>query len=131
MAKSSFGDDIDAGSVVGLFGAEENPGFGGELTANFADNGAGGDSDGIHGAGGEDEGKKSTDKETDDDFGFSEGELETGHGCTEGMKMNFQLLDVGSKEDEGGEAGGGDGVTFVNGVHGVTHGIELVGTFAN
>ena len=45
--------------------------------------------------------------------------------------MNFQLLDVGSKEDEGGEACGGDGVAFGNGFHGVAHGIELVGTFAN
>ena len=79
MAEGSFGDDVDAGSVVGLFGAEENSRFCGELTTDFAHNGAGSDSDGVHGASGKDEGKKPADKETDDDFGFSEGELEARH----------------------------------------------------
>ena len=45
--------------------------------------------------------------------------------------MDFEFLNVGTKKDERGETGGGDGITFGNGFHGIADGVELVGTFAN
>ena len=45
--------------------------------------------------------------------------------------MDFEFLNVGTKENERGETGGGDGITFGNGFHGIADGVELVGTFAN
>ena len=80
LAEGGFGNDIDAGSVVRFLGAFENAGFGGELAPDFADDSSRSDADGVHGAGGKDEGEEATDEEADDDFGFSEGELEAGHG---------------------------------------------------
>ena len=79
LAEGGFGNDIDAGSVVRFLGAFKDSWFFGELASDFSDDSAGGDADGIHGAGGEDEGKEATNEEADDDFGFSEGELEAGH----------------------------------------------------
>ena len=80
MAESGFGNDIDAGSVVRFIGAFKDSWFGGELAPDFSDNSSSGDADSIHGAGGEDEREEATNEEADDDFGFSEGELEAGHG---------------------------------------------------
>ena len=80
LAESGFGDDVDAGSVVRFLGAFENAGFGGELAPDLADDSSRSDADGVHGAGGKDEGEEATNEEADDDFGFREGELEAGHG---------------------------------------------------
>ena len=80
MAEGGFGNDIDAGSVVRFIGAFKDSWFGGELAPDFSDNSSSGDADSIHGAGGEDEREEATNEKADDDFGFSEGELEAGHG---------------------------------------------------
>ena len=45
--------------------------------------------------------------------------------------MDFEFLNVGTEENERGETGGGDGIAFGDGFHGIADGIELVGAFAN
>ena len=45
--------------------------------------------------------------------------------------MHFEFLDVGAEEDERGEAGGGDGIAFGDGFHGIADCVEFVGAFAN
>jgi len=45
--------------------------------------------------------------------------------------VHFKLLYVGAEKDEGGEAGGGDGIAFGDSFHGIADGVEFVGTFAD
>ena len=131
LAKGSFGDDIDAGSVVGFIVAEENAGFGGELATNLAHDGTCGHADGIHRTGGENKGEEAANEEADDDLGFGERELQARHGGSESGEVDLKLLHVGSEKDEGGKTGGGDGVSFGDGFHGIANGIELIGSFPN
>ena len=131
MAEGGSGNDIDASSVVRFLSALKNSWFFGELASDFSDDSSGGDADGIHGARGEDEREEATNEKANDDFGFSEREFEAGHSGAQGDEVNFEFLDVGAKEDERGEAGGGDGIAFGDGFHGIADGVEFVGAFAN
>ncbi len=131
MAEGGSGNDIDASSVVRFIGALKDSWFGGELASDFSDDSSGGDADGVHGAGGKDEGEEAADEEADDDFGFSKGELEARHGGAQGDEVNFEFLDVGAEEDERGEASGGDGIALGDGFHGIADGVEFVGAFAD
>ena len=131
LAKGGLGDDIDAGSVVGLVCAQENAGLGGQLAADLTHNGASSHADGVHRAGGEDERKKTADEEADDDLGLGERELQAGHGGSKSGEVDLKLLDVGAEKYERSEAGGGDGVSFGHSFHGVPDRIELIGSFPN
>ena len=131
LAESGSGHDIDASSVVGFVFAQENAGFSCELAANFADNGTRGNADGIHRAGGEDEGKESADEEADNDLGFGEGEFEAGHSRTQGKEVGFQLLNVASEKYKRGKTCGGDRIAFGHGFHGIADGVEFIGPLAN
>ena len=131
LAESGPCHDIDAGSIVGLIIAEEDSRSGGELAPNFTDYGTRGNADGIHRAGGEDEGKESADEEADNDLGFGEGEFEAGHSRTQGKEVGFQLLNVASEKYKRGKTCGGDRIAFGHRFHGVADGVEFIGPLAN
>ena len=131
LAERGPGYDIDTGSVIGLVLAKEDSGFGGELAPNFTDDGTRSNADGIHRAGSEDKGKESAYEEADNDLGFCEGEFEAGHSCTQGKEVGFQLLNVASEKNKGGETGRGNRVAFGHGFHGIADGIEFIGALAD
>jgi len=122
--EGGLGGDVNASGVVGLDTglALEEVWILVELSLDFLDHFVGGETDGLHGHGGEPVGDHGTDEKEREDNRVEERDLVGGASGT---------VDVGTEEGKTNEASRSDGETLADGGSGVTSGVEGVSDVAD
>ena len=122
LLQSGGGGDGNAGLVVGLGGAFHNAGDLTELTADFFDHAVSSLGNGVHGHGGEDEGKHAADEQADNYVGVCQGD---------GVGGKAGGLSKGYEQSQSGQSSGADCKALAHCRGGVADSVELIGDLAD
>src|SRR3990170_3506462 len=124
-AEGGAGGDVDGAAVVRARGTRHYAGVLAELASHFFDDLGGGRTHGADRQAGEEEDEHHAHQPADEDV--DGGEVE-GQVLREGyVQPLLDLVQVGAEQEEGGQAGGGDGVALGERLGGVADGVQGVG----